>query len=62
MHLSRGVRVIMHTRFDPMLYDAKHKEHISDVFCRDTNASLPPAELRLYQDVGSTYAGQQYIP
>ena len=62
VHISPGVRAIVHTRFDLLFHDAKNTEGISDAFCRDTNASIPPAEFRLYQDVGSTYAGQQYVP
>ena len=43
VNISRGVCIIVHSRFDSMFHNAKVAEDMSDVFCRDPAASIPPA-------------------
>ena len=59
--MFRGVRIIVHSRFDLIFQNGAAAEDMSDVICRGTTASIPPAEFRLYHVVGSTYAGQQNV-
>ena len=56
------MRIIVHFRFDSIFHNGKGAADMSDVICQNTPASIPQAEFRLYHVVGSTYAGQEYLP
>ena len=62
VNVSRGVRIIVHSRFDQSCHNAKATADMSDVLCQSTTASIPAASFRLYHVVCSDYAGQQYVP
>ena len=46
VNLSRGVRIIVHSRFDKMFHNAKATAGMSGVLCQGTTASIPQAEFR----------------
>ena len=41
--ISRGVRIIVHSRFDLSFHHAKATADMSDILCQGTTASRPPA-------------------
>ena len=62
VHVSRGMRVIVHSQFDSVDLFADTKEVNHMIISRGESASMIPAELKLYHFIGKGFAGKQYVP